>query len=50
MIAQTPMAQARSRKKAAKGTLKPQIRIMFRKAIAMGPGICKPNPVVVTGV
>ncbi|HEV8259312.1 MAG TPA: winged helix-turn-helix domain-containing protein [Burkholderiales bacterium] len=32
------MVQARSRKKAAKGTLKPQIRIMFRKAIAMGPG------------
>lgn len=32
------MAQARSRKHAAKGTLRPQIRIMFRKAIAMGPG------------
>jgi len=32
------MAQARSRKIAAKGTLRPQIRIMFRKAIAMGPG------------
>ena len=32
------MAQARSRKNAAKGTLRPQIRIMFRKAIAMGPG------------
>jgi len=32
------MAQARSRKQAAKGTLRPQIRIMFRKAIAMGPG------------
>jgi len=32
------MAQAKSRKNAAKGTLRPQIRIMFRKAIAMGPG------------
>lgn len=32
------MAQARSRKNAAKSTLRPQIRIMFRKAIAMGPG------------
>lgn len=32
------MAQARSRKNTAKGTLRPQIRIMFRKAIAMGPG------------
>ena len=32
------MAQARSRKNAAKATLRPQIRIMFRKAIAMGPG------------
>ena len=32
------MAQAKSRKNAAKGTLSPQIRIMFRKAIAMGPG------------
>ncbi len=32
------MAQAKSRKGAAKGTLRPQIRIMFRKAIAMGPG------------
>jgi len=29
------MAQAKSRKKS---TLRPQIRIMFRKAIAMGPG------------
>ena len=32
------MAQAKSRTNAAKGTLRPQIRIMFRKAIAMGPG------------
>ena len=32
------MAQAKSRKNAAKSTLRPQIRIMFRKAIAMGPG------------
>jgi hypothetical protein len=32
------MAQAKSTKNAAKGTLRPQIRIMFRKAIAMGPG------------
>ncbi|MEK6209878.1 MAG: LysR family transcriptional regulator [Pseudomonadota bacterium] len=32
------MAQAKSRKNAAKRTLRPQIRIMFRKAIAMGPG------------
>ena len=32
------MAQAKSRKNAAKATLRPQIRIMFRKAIAMGPG------------
>ena len=32
------MAQAKSRKTAAKSTLRPQIRIMFRKAIAMGPG------------
>ena len=32
------MALAKSRKSAAKGTLRPQIRIMFRKAIAMGPG------------
>jgi molybdate transport system regulatory protein len=32
------MAQAKSRKNAATGTLRPQIRIMFRKAIAMGPG------------
>jgi molybdate transport system regulatory protein len=32
------MAQAKSRKNAAQGTLRPQIRIMFRKAIAMGPG------------
>jgi molybdate transport system regulatory protein len=32
------MAQAKSRKNAGKGTLRPQIRIMFRKAIAMGPG------------
>ena len=32
------MARAKSRKNAAKGTLRPQIRIMFRKAIAMGPG------------
>jgi molybdate transport system regulatory protein len=30
------MAQSKSAKQAAK--LKPQIRIMFRKAIAMGPG------------
>lgn len=32
------MAQAKSRKSAAKHALRPQIRIMFRKAIAMGPG------------
>jgi molybdate transport system regulatory protein len=32
------MPEAKSRKNAAKGTLRPQIRIMFRKAIAMGPG------------
>jgi molybdate transport system regulatory protein len=32
------MAQVKSKKSAAKGTLRPQIRIMFRKAIAMGPG------------
>ena len=32
------MAQAKSSKNAAKGALRPQIRIMFRKAIAMGPG------------
>ena len=32
------MAQAKSRRNAAKSTLRPQIRIMFRKAIAMGPG------------
>ncbi len=32
------MALAKSRKSAAKGALRPQIRIMFRKAIAMGPG------------
>ena len=32
------MAQAKSGKNAARGTLRPQIRIMFRKAIAMGPG------------
>jgi molybdate transport system regulatory protein len=32
------MAQGKSRKNAAKATLRPQIRIMFRKAIAMGPG------------
>lgn len=32
------MAQSKSRKTAAQGALRPQIRIMFRKAIAMGPG------------
>lgn len=32
------MAQAKSKMRAAKDTLRPQIRIMFRKAIAMGPG------------
>jgi molybdate transport system regulatory protein len=32
------MAQAKVSKNAAKHVLKPQIRIMFRKAIAMGPG------------
>jgi len=32
------MAHAKSSKNAAKGALRPQIRIMFRKAIAMGPG------------
>ena len=32
------MAEAKSRKNAAKSALRPQIRIMFRKAIAMGPG------------
>ncbi|MGH7186384.1 MAG: winged helix-turn-helix domain-containing protein [Pseudomonadota bacterium] len=32
------MAQAKSRKRTARNALRPQIRIMFRKAIAMGPG------------
>ncbi len=32
------MAKSQSSRKASKQDLKPQIRIMFRKAIAMGPG------------
>ena len=32
------MAQPKTSKNASKHSLKPQIRIMFRKAIAMGPG------------